>query len=150
VVLALACGAAAQAATPGTVELTSIATGQPEPILSDSWQGSTGPGTEAQGTDTGQGTGPASLALRACFHTPLSLALLTETFTVYDAAQPLAGAAALPCYDPGRIAADLATGAAVAFLSARDIAPGVDRVVAVYPDGRAFVWQQPNDTAGKN
>ena len=36
-------------------------------------------------------------------------------------------------------------GEALAFLSQHDIASGVDRVVAVYPDGRAFAWHQLND-----
>ena len=31
-------------------------------------------------------------------------------------------------------------------LGAADVAPGVDRVVAVFPDGRAFAWNQLNGT----
>lgn len=118
------------AAVPAEVALTAIETGQPEPILTEDWQ-----------------AGPGALG---CFRTPLSLALLTETFALYDAAAPRPGPQAPPCFDAARIGADLASGAAVAFLGARNITPGVDRVVAVYPDGRAYVWQQPNDLAGKN
>ncbi|MBS0563510.1 MAG: histidine kinase, partial [Proteobacteria bacterium] len=36
---------------------------------------------------------------------------------------------------------------AVAFLSDENIHPGVDRVVAVYADGRAYAWQQLNESA---
>ena len=36
--------------------------------------------------------------------------------------------------------------AMVAFLSVADITRGVDRVVAVFPDGQAFAWHQLNDT----
>ncbi|WP_444452093.1 DUF6446 family protein [Rhodobacter capsulatus] len=126
--LALVSGAVASA--PTEVALTAIETGQPEPILTDAWQ-----------------AGEGSLG---CFHTPLSLALLTETFAVYDAAEPRPVPQAPPCFDAAQIGADLASGSALAFLGARNIAPGVDRVVAVYPDGRAYVWQQPNDLAGKN
>jgi len=133
---ALVLGGAALASVPAEVELTSIETGHPEPILADNWQ--------ANAADA------AAPGLRACFHTPLSLALLTETFALYEVARPQPAPASLACYDAGQIGADLAAGTAVAFLSARNIAPGVDRVVAVYPDGRAYVWQQPNDTAGKN
>lgn len=118
------------AAVPAEVALTAIETGQPEPILTEDWQ-----------------AGPGALG---CFRTPLSLALLTETFALYDAAAPRPGPQAPACFDAARIGADLASGAAVAFLGARNITPGVDRVVAVYPDGRAYVWQQPNDLAGKN
>ena len=130
--LALAC--AAPAAVPAQVALTAIASGQPEPILSDGWQE--------------MGAGNAPVAFHACFHTPHSLALLTETFTVYDAAHPFAAPADFACYDAARIGADLATGTAVAFLSQADIAPGLDRVVAVYADGRAYLWQQPKALAG--
>ncbi|SOC04912.1 DUF6446 family protein [Rhodobacter maris] len=132
--LGLVFAGAAAAAVPQTVELTSLITGRPEPILSENWQA--------------VGEQSAPIDFRACFRTPLSLGLLTETFTIYDAAHPLSAPPGFACYDAGRIGADLATGAAVAFLSARDIAPGVDRVVAVYPDGRAYVWQQPSDLAG--
>jgi hypothetical protein len=34
----------------------------------------------------------------------------------------------------------------LAFLSQADISKGVDRVVAVFADGRAFAWHQLNDT----
>jgi hypothetical protein len=42
------------------------------------------------------------------------------------------------------IGAALETGQALAFLSTRDVTWGVDRVVAVMPDGRAFAWNQIN------
>ena len=51
---------------------------------------------------------------------------------------------------PGRsaaaIGAALETGEAVAFLSQANSHPGVDRVVAVFPDGRAYAWHQLNDS----
>ncbi|MCB2130344.1 MAG: histidine kinase [Rhodobacteraceae bacterium] len=89
------------------------------------------------------------LRFRACFTTPISLAMLTETFTEYPAADPLIAPRQFPCFDAARIGADLATGTAVAFLSETNIHPGVDRVVAVYPDGQAFAWQQLNESAEK-
>ncbi|EEW25467.1 DUF6446 family protein [Rhodobacter ferrooxidans] len=89
-------------------------------------------------TETGT---EAPLQFRACFTTPMSQALLTETYRVYDAATP--PAADLDCFDTGNIAAALHTGEAIAFLSEPGIAPGIDRVVAVYADGRAYAWHQP-------
>ena len=77
------------------------------------------------------------------------LAMLTETFEVYDKATPLNGPGWFECFNAASIGKDLETGAAVAFLSEHDIHPGVDRVVAIYPDGRAFAWQQLNDEAEK-
>jgi len=117
------------------IRLTEIESGQPQPIAAEAFEG-----IDADSSP---------LRFRGCFHTPLSLALLTETFTVYDKATPLNGPGWFSCYDAAQIGADLETGKAVAFLSEHDIHPGVDRVVAVYPDGRAYVWQQLNDEAEK-
>jgi hypothetical protein len=36
----------------------------------------------------------------------------------------------------------ISEGQAVAFVGERDVWPGVDRVVAVYFDGRAVAWNQ--------
>jgi hypothetical protein len=125
-----------QASAPAAeIRLTSVETGQPEPILAEGFEG-----IDADSSP---------LRFRGCFHTPLSLALLTETFTVYDNATPLNGPNWFGCFDAARIGADLESGAAVAFLSEHEIRPGVDRVVAIYPDGRAYAWHQLNENAEK-
>ncbi|RLL72980.1 DUF6446 family protein [Paenirhodobacter hankyongi] len=127
---------AVDAAAPAAeVRLTAIETGTPEPILAEDFQG-----IDADSSP---------LRYRGCFRTPMSLALLTETFTVYDKATPLTAPGWFSCFDAARIGADIETGRAVAFLSEHDIHPGVDRVVAIYPDGRAYAWQQLNDEAEK-
>ena len=90
------------------------------------------------------------LRFRACFHTPLSQAMLTETYRVYDKATPLVAPPWFGCFDAGKITTALETGEAIAFLSVADITRGVDRVVAVFPDGRAFAWHQLNDTLKDN
>ncbi|OWX99307.1 MULTISPECIES: DUF6446 family protein [Thioclava] len=89
------------------------------------------------------------LRYRACFDTDLSIATATETYEVYDRPTPLIGPKWFDCYDAKTIGADLEAGRAVAFLSQHNIHPGVDRVVALYPDGRAYVWHQLNDEAEK-
>ena len=81
---------------------------------------------------------------RACFTTPLSLATLTETYAIYPDAEPLNAPGWFDCYNAQAIGAALEDGTAVAFLSVRDITWGVDRVAAVLPDGRGFVWHQIN------
>lgn len=88
------------------------------------------------------------LRFRGCFHTPMSLAMLSETYAIYPKPTPLNAPSWFTCFDSGRLTDDLATGKAVAFLSEKNITPGVDRVVAVYPDGRAFAWQQLQDPNG--
>lgn len=82
---------------------------------------------------------------RACFSTPHSLPMLTETFQDYPEAEPLTAPAWFDCFDAAGIAEDLQAGRALAFLGVKNIAYGVDRVVVVREDGRAFAWHQLND-----
>ena len=89
------------------------------------------------------------LRFRGCFSTPMTLAMLSETYMAYEDPTPLIAPNWFSCFDAKRIGADLETGAALAFLSEKNIHPGVDRVVAVYPDGRAYAWQQPNESMEK-
>ena len=63
----------------------------------------------------------------------------------FDGATPLNGPNWFDCYDAAQIGADLERGAARAVLSQSEIRPDVDRVLAVYPDGRAYGWHQFND-----
>jgi hypothetical protein len=124
-----------QATSPAaTIELTPLEGGTPEPMLMDGFQG-----IDADSSP---------LRFRACFRTRTAIATLTETYVVYDQPTPTIAPGWFSCFDAERIGTDLESGAAVAFLSQRNIHPGVDRVVAVYPDGRAFAWQQLNDPAG--
>lgn len=110
------------------IRLTPILGDTPEVILAE----------DVEGIDATS----SPLRFRACFTTPLSQALLTETYRVYDNATPLVAPGWFDCFDAERIGQALETGEAIAFLSEPDIAPGVDRVVAVFPDGRAFAWHQ--------
>lgn len=49
------------------------------------------------------------------------------------------------CFDAGRLTADLASGAARAYDIGRDQPEGFDLMLAVYPDGRGYVWRQLNE-----
>jgi hypothetical protein len=113
--------------------LTTIEGGQPEPILAD----------DVQGIDAGS----SPLRFRACFHTPMSQAMLTETYVAYPKAEPLNAPSWFSCFDAAAIGEALEKGEALAFLSQSDISPQVDRVVAVFPDGRAYAWHQLNTPA---
>lgn len=112
------------------VQLVSVVTGSPEPILFEN--------LKAIDADS------SPVRYRACFDTGLSLALLTETYEIYDAAEPLVAPGWFDCFDAQTIGADLSAGTAIAFLGTENIQYGIDRVVAVYPDGRAFAWHQIN------
>lgn len=63
----------------------------------------------------------------------------------YPDATPLNGPHWFRCYSARALTGDLGSGAARAVLGQSDIRPDVDRVFAVYPDGRAFGWHQFNE-----
>ncbi|GGA23134.1 hypothetical protein GCM10011498_24950 [Amylibacter cionae] len=108
------------------IALTPVGGGAPEDILQEAV------------TALGGGT----QSLWACFRTPMSTAMLTETYEVLDAVAPEKPTAILPCFDAEAVTFDVDRGDAVAFLGEKDVVPGVDRVVAVYEDGRALAWNQ--------
>lgn len=74
----------------------------------------------------------------------LTLAAIPEGLTPYDGAQPLNAPSWFSCFDAARIGADLAAGRARPVLVEANFRFGFDRVMALYPDGRGFVWQQTN------
>ncbi len=112
------------------VQLTSISTGEAEGILFEN----------IKAIDSSS----SPLRFRACFDTGLSLALLTETYEIYDDAEPRVAPTWFDCFDAERIGADLEEGQAIAFLGTQNVQYGIDRVIAVYGDGRAFAWHQIN------
>jgi len=95
---------------------------------------------DVQGIDANS----SPLRFRACFTTPLTLATLSETYKVYDGAVPTIAPGWFDCFDAQAIGDALESGEALAFLSQEGIAPEIDRVVAVFPDGRAYAWHQLN------
>lgn len=114
------------------IELVSVVSHDPEPVPVDDFQG-----IDADSSP---------LRFRACFRMPTSLATLTETYQIAEDPVPLTGPGWFSCYDANAIGEALETGEAVAFLSHHEIHHGVDRIVAVFPDGRAFAWHQLNGT----
>jgi Family of unknown function (DUF6446) len=115
------------------IELTALVSGQPEPI----------PVADLQGIDATS----SPLRFRACFTALVDQPTLTEGFRVYDNAVPLNAPSWFDCFDAAKIGAALESGEAIAFLGQAEIAPQIDRVVAVFPDGRAFAWHQVNPDA---
>ncbi len=111
-----------------TIALTPVGGGAAEEILLD--------GLSA----TSDNAIPESLW--ACFETPLSMGLLTESYEVAEDVAPTNPVSSLPCFDAEAVSAAVSNGEAVAFVGERDVWPGVDRLVAVYLDGRAVAWNQ--------
>ena len=112
------------------VQLTSVVSGESEPILFENFKG----------IDSDS----SPIRYRACFETSLSQAMLTETFQTYAGATPLVAPGWFDCFDAVAIGDAIQTGEAIAFMGVENITYGVDRIVAVVPDGRGFVWHQIN------
>jgi len=86
---------------------------------------------------------------RACFTTPYSLALMTETFQMAEDMTPRNAPNWFDCFDATAIAGELDAGTALTFMGQKNIHFGVDRIVAITEDGRGFVWHELNDCGEK-
>ncbi|MEM9855241.1 MAG: DUF6446 family protein [Pseudomonadota bacterium] len=117
------------------VQLTSLVTQRPETILFDDFEA-----IDAESSP---------IRYRACFTTPTSLATLTETYEIFEAAEPRRGPGWFECFDAGALGEMLSEGRAIAFTGSRNFEYGIDRVVAITADGRGFVWHQVNECGDK-
>ena len=114
----------------GEVRLTNLTTGEAETILFDEFH--------AIDADS------SPIRYRACFTTPTSQALLTETYVPYENAVPLEAPGWFSCFDAGAVGAALEEGRALAFMGEENVEYGIDRVVAIDAEGRGFSWHQIN------
>ncbi|MBD3678412.1 MAG: histidine kinase [Rhodobacteraceae bacterium] len=85
------------------------------------------------------------LRFRACFVTPEPVEKLARTYATYPRPEPLTAPGWFDCYDAVAIGEALERGEAQAFMSQENIHDGVDRVIAVFPDGRGYAWHQLNE-----
>lgn len=120
-----------QTSDTATIRLVSVVSGEPEEVEIE----------EFQGIDATS----SPLRFRGCFLTFLNHSTATETYELVNGAEPLTAPGWFDCYNATQLGADLESGEALAFISEPEIADGVDRIVALYDDGRAFVWHQLND-----
>jgi hypothetical protein len=117
------------------VQLVSLVTELPEPIIYDSFQA----------IDAGS----SPIRYRACFTTTSSHAMLTETYVGLDGVEPRNAPSWFDCFDAESIAAELAAGTTLAFLGQKNIHFGVDRIVAISDDGRGYAWHELNECGTK-
>ena len=89
------------------------------------------------------------LRFRACFTTSLDRSILLSHYKTYEKAVPLNAPSWFDCFDAKKIEDALGSGDAVAFLSQANIAPDIDRVIAVFANGEAFAWHQVNPNAAE-
>ena len=83
----------------------------------------------------------SGLKLRGCFS--VDPEEFSELSTI-DKATPLSAPFWFRCFDHAKIQLEIEKGYAKAFLVSENEKDGIDRVVAVYPDGDAFQWRQLN------
>lgn len=114
----------------GDVQLTTLAANAPEPILYKDFRG-----IDADSSP---------LRYRACFTTGMSVAVLTETYVIYDDPIPNNAPGWFECFDAQAIGKALEEGEATAYLGQFNIVYGFDRVVAIDEGGNGFVWHQIN------
>ena len=117
------------------VQLVSLVSGEPEPILFEQF--------EAIDADS------SPIRYRACFTTQMSHSLLTETYEPVEKAEPRNAPGWFDCFDAEALGAELKAGTALTFLSHKNIAYGVDRVVAITEDGRGYIWHELNECGSK-
>jgi hypothetical protein len=83
------------------------------------------------------------IRFRACFDIDLA-EVDPSAFEAYEDAEPLVAPNWFDCFDAEQIGGDLEAGLAQAYLGVENVTYGIDRIVAIYPDGRAYSWPQIN------
>lgn len=87
------------------------------------------------------------LRFRACFRVEAgAMAATIADAMPYAEAAPLTAPGWFDCFDAYDIGTALERGEGQAFLGVRNQSRGVDRVVALFPDGRGYAWHQLNGT----
>ena len=117
------------------VQIVALATEAPEPIVFDNFEA-----IDAESSP---------IRYRACFTTPQSLAFYSETYVLAPDITPRNAPGWFDCFDAAAIAAELDAGTALTFLGGKNVAYGVDRIVAITEDGRGYVWHELNDCGEK-
>ena len=86
----------------------------------------------------------SGLKLRECF-TVKDGSFDFKDLKVYQNPAPLTAPFWFECFKAEILTKDLNTNKAVAFLSKKEEFDGIDKVIALYPDGTGFQWRQLND-----
>jgi hypothetical protein len=114
-----------------SVQVTTIMQNAPEPILYDNFK--------AIDADS------SPLRYRACFSTQQSISMMTETYVMIDKAEPRVAPHWFDCFDADTIGQGIESGDAIVFMGTQNIQYGIDRVVAIFDDGRGYAWHQINE-----
>ena len=71
-----------------------------------------------------------------------SAAQITQSEPAISGVEPLVAPGWFDCFDAKNLSRDLAEGRATAHLVEREVFDGIHEYLAVYPDGRAYIWRQ--------
>ncbi len=112
------------------------------PVLLVAWDGTTE--TLAAADLRGIERISSPISFRSCFTTSEALDALADRYQPYEDAAPRNAPGWFDCFDAAEISAALNSGEARAFLSVKDVRYGIDRIVAILPDGRGFGWNDIN------
>jgi len=118
------------------VSLVLLADNLPEPILAENFQ--------AIDADS------SPIRYRACFTTPMTAAVLSETYVMVDNPKPLNAPGWFDCFNAEAIGTELEAGTALAFLGQKNVHFGVDQIVAITDDGRGYIWHELNECGEKS
>ncbi len=89
------------------------------------------------------------IRFRACFTTDQTRESLVGTYVVVDSMEPRIAPGWFDCFDAEAIGTELTAGTATAFLGTKNIAFGVDRIVAITDSGHGYIWHEPNECGAK-
>ncbi len=85
---------------------------------------------------------------RACFETEMTPDQMVD-FIPVENPEPLTAPRWFDCYDAVALAGALKSGQAQAFMGAKNIHYGVDRIVAITQDGKGYIWHALNNCGEK-
>lgn len=86
---------------------------------------------------------------RACFKTTMTPDIAATQFVESKNASPRVAPSWFDCFDAQRIGAEMDQGSARAFVSQKNIAFGVDRVVVITDAGHGYAWHELNNCGEK-
>ncbi len=89
------------------------------------------------------------LGFRACFTLVQPPRGFTETYDRPTSADPTIAPSWFDCFDARQIGEDLRAREAIALMGTKNIAYGIDRIIALYPDGTGYAWHQLNNCGRK-
>ncbi|WP_332872522.1 DUF6446 family protein [Pontibaca salina] len=86
---------------------------------------------------------------RACFTTAADPVELAQTHVTLTDMVPRNAPGWFDCFDAAALTREIEAGTATVFLGTKNIAYGVDRVIAITDQGRGYIWHDLNNCGNK-